>query len=428
VKDRLSDEDMRFDTSWRSVSVFLFGIGVETYRYAFMSHKSKRLEALDPMTNHDNPHNNYLYVLASFGVLGLAAYLWLLWRLLSQAFIRFAAKPGGERSAYTRSERAIIFGVVTSFFSYAVYSIAGFDSVACSVFFYFLLGTSAVFFEPAGAEPRARLADAILAHVARLRRREISKGPAPLWLPLAAAVVGVILVGNAVYGGLRVYAAEKAFVGERGRAPSMMAHIDRKITSIKEAIRINPYESFYKQNLGNTYSDGAAQLRKEARDHQQRGQSAAARDRIELAAKYADRAEVALYAALDHAWAPENIFISLFQVYYGDGRRDLAEHALERALEHSPHLGAVRANLAILELERGAWDEAIADCEHVIEVDKRSAAALRTCGRAYYEKDDLARAEAYLTRAKALSKRDPAIDQYLADLEAKKRAKTSTSG
>ena len=34
--------------------------------------QSLRLEALDQMTNHDNPHNNYLYVLASVGITGLA--------------------------------------------------------------------------------------------------------------------------------------------------------------------------------------------------------------------------------------------------------------------------------------------------------------------------------------------------------------------
>ena len=93
VKEKLTESEKSFDTAWRSVSVWFFGIGIETYRYAFMSHKSKRLEAMDPMTNHDNPHNNYLYVLASFGIFGLAAYLWLLWRLLSQAFRRFLAIP-----------------------------------------------------------------------------------------------------------------------------------------------------------------------------------------------------------------------------------------------------------------------------------------------------------------------------------------------
>lgn len=506
VKDPLTESDRSFDRTWRKATVWLFGIGVETYRYAFMSHKSKRLEALDPMTNHDNPHNNYLYVLASFGVVGLAAYLWLLWRLLSQAFKRFIAAPrplierragdlapgvitawelsddgdkprlflttrepqavaqaiseaGKEMRASpetgrvvvtgfdpatvleeiaalrvdvttTRSERALAFGVVTSFFSYSVYSIAGFDSVACSVFFYFLLGTAAVFLRPPGDEPARPLGVNLLRHWAELRKRDPASIPntAPMGLSIVLAIAGVLLLGNAINGGLTVNRAEQAFVGSRTRARSASAQVERKINNIKRAIRINPYESFYKQNLGNAYSDAARVAQAEAQQLMKQGQEQAARDRLARARKYMEQAEVALYAALDHAWAPENIFISLFQVHYRSRNTRDAEAALERALEHSPHLGAVRSNLAILKLDRKAWDEAIKDCEWVLEVDKKSQSAWRTCGRAYAMKGDLEKGERYLKRARALSKNDPMVKKYLDDLREQKRAATSTAG
>lgn len=506
VKEKLTESEKSFDRTWRKVAVWFFGIGVETYRYAFMSHKSKRLEALDPMTNHDNPHNNYLYVLASFGLVGLAAYLWLLWRLLSQAFRRFIAAPrpllkrragelspgvvnawdlsdeedkprlfltteepaavaralseaGGEMRTSaeagrvvvtgfdpatvlerissiqvpvsdSRSERALAFGVVTSFFSYAVYSIAGFDSVACSVFFYFLLGTAAVFLRPPGDEPVRPLGVNLLRHIAELRKKDPASVPAraPMGLSIILAIAGVLLLGNAISGGLTVNSAEQAFVGSRVRARSARAQVERKIANIKKAIRINPYESFYKQNLGNAYSNGARVARAEAQQLMKQGHEQAARDRLARAEKYMEQAEVALYAALDHAWAPENIFISLFQVYYRARDTKHAEAALERALEHSPHLGAVRANLAILELDREAWDEAIKDCEWVLEVDKKSASSWRTCGRAYTMKGDLKKAERYLKRAQALNRKDPVVKKFLSDLRDRKRAATSTTG
>jgi tetratricopeptide (TPR) repeat protein len=471
-----------------------------------MSHKSKRLEAMDPMTNHDNPHNNYLYVLASFGIFGLAAYLWLLWRLLSQAFRRFLAIPqrllekgkNGELAPgvvtawelvddpekprlflstskskevaelindaelglrassepgrvivtgfasgsspaekiaelqlpvmYNRTERTLAFGVVTSFFSYAFYSIAGFDSVACSVFFYFLLGCAAVFLEPCSDEAPRPLGVNILRHLAELRGREPGsvKNEIPLALSIGLAALGVILLGHTIHGGIKVNAAEQAFVGLRVRSRTALEQMERKISNIKHAIEINPNESFYKQSLGNAFSDAARVLRAEANQMARQGQTQEAQERLLKAQKYSEKAEVALYAALDHAWAPENVFISAFQVFYQDRRPDKAEQALERALEHSPHLGAVRANLAILKLERGAWDEALADCEWVLEVDKKSAVAWRTCGRAYFMKNDLKKAEAYLKKAALLSKGDTVVKEYLKELEAKKAAPTST--
>ncbi|NJK90106.1 MAG: hypothetical protein HC923_12445 [Myxococcales bacterium] len=116
---------------------------------------------MDKMTNHDNPHNNYLYLLASIGVVGLAAYLWLLLRLLRVSFgaFRDPSRP--------LSDRAISFGIVTSFFSYAFYSIAGFDSIACSVFLFFMLGAASVLFQPNGDTEPERLSTAWARRFAR---------------------------------------------------------------------------------------------------------------------------------------------------------------------------------------------------------------------------------------------------------------------
>ncbi|MEM7679025.1 MAG: hypothetical protein AAF449_23865, partial [Myxococcota bacterium] len=183
----LTDNEKSFDRTWRSIGVWLFGIGIETYRYAFMSHKSMLLEKLDPMTNHDNPHNNYLYVLASFGLAGLAAYVWLLITLLGQAFRRFTA----AESPWT--DRAMAFGVVLSFFSYSVYSIAGFDSVACSVFLFFLLGAAAALFVPNIGEIPEPLANHLWRQGRAVAGRK-TEGAAPGWMPIAVAVLMVPLL------------------------------------------------------------------------------------------------------------------------------------------------------------------------------------------------------------------------------------------
>lgn len=432
-----TDAERASDTAWRRVVVWIFGIGIETYRYAFMSHKSKKLEALDPMTNHDNPHNNYLYVLASFGITGLLAYLWLLQRLLFTAFNRFnhvgprSGEHGPEGSAdafaENREARAIAFGVVLSFFSYTVYSIAGFDSVACSAFLYLLLGAAAVFFAPQVEDPPRSLWVNIRRQWAEFRGRD--PGTVPAHAPFAAGLATFVLLGgllaHSMWGGARVYNAERAFVGDpRSRDPRA------RLEDMKRAIRINPNESFYKQNLGSSFADIArvyrAQAARVAAQGDSQGDSKIAAEYAKEGEKYAHQAEVVLYAALDHAWAPENIFISLFQLYYSAHQFTEAEYALKRGLGHSPHLGAVRANLAILELERGALDAAMADCQWVLEVEAENEIALRTCGRASYLQGNLASAKRYLDQAIQYSPRDGVAKSYLADVTKAMAAATSS--
>src|SRR5262249_21995739 len=158
-------------------------------------------------------------------------------------------------------------------------------------------------------------------------------------------------------------------------------------------------ESFYKQNLGSTYAEVARQRRYQAQRLAQEGKQSEAQAYLVDAEKSSKKAESALFAALDHAWAPENIFISMFQLDYAWHKVDLAEYALQRGLEHSPHLGAVRANLAILELERGAYREALKDADWVIEVDPNSEVAWRTGCRSAYYLHELDMAERYCDKA-----------------------------
>ena len=497
---------MSFDQGWRAVVVWVFGIGIETYRYAFMSHKSLRLEALDPMTNHDNPHNNYLYVLASFGLAGLAAYVWLLWRLLSQAFRRFMASPRplieakknddpqpglvdgwrfeeagrnakgklilatehfdevtnairdahpewtvtaadgeivvrghepdsvlsslGEISTSvggSRVDRAMAFGVVTSFFSYAVYSIAGFDSVACSVFLFFLLGVAAALFRPNHDQAPRRLLDHVRGQWANFRGT--SEDRVPAWMTRATEIVMVgVLVPLLLFSAYRatvVLRAERALVGNQRRMNNPARLYEAKIERAMAAVRINPFESFYKQSLGNAYGDAARFY--DAQVRRNKSEKDAKNLRLK-AAQYRDKAEQALYAALDHAWAPENVFISLFQLYYhrfnlSRKMTDLlkAERALERALVHSPHLGAVRANLAALQLERKALDKALANALWVTRVSPNNSTGWRVAGRVYQLQGDVAKAKKHLDLAVSRSKgKDSRARRYLTELETSK--------
>lgn len=392
-------------------AVYLTGVGFEAYRYAFMSHKSKRLEALDQMTNHDNPHNNYLYVLATTGVLGLLAYLWLLSRFLRVSWRNF------RRDDVSWFHRAVAFGVLTSFLSYSVYSIAGFDSVICSVFLFYLLGVSAVFFNP-NDDPPLDLATQVRRQIkdARSPGAAPSSALAPYGLRLAMfAVAGAMLLHTA-FTVEKLRRAEKAFVGLDANS------FEGKVESIKRALELNPRESYYWLTLGNTYASGARQLQEMVMRASAGGKAqdlSFARDKLQT---YMNGAEDAYYEALDHSWAPENVYISLFQLYYSMNDADRAISALRLVLLHSPHLPPVRANLALLELEaKQDTKRALSDCEWVLEIDPNNAMALRTCGRAEFLLGKKGRARSYLLRAKKRSPNDPTIERYLNEVETSTR-------
>ena len=394
-------------------AVYLTGVGFEAYRYAFMSHKSKRLEALDQMTNHDNPHNNYLYVLATTGLLGLFAYLWLLWRFLRVSWRNFRRDDVGW------FHRAIAFGVLTSFLSYSVYSIAGFDSVVCSVFLFYLLGVAAVFYTPND--------DAPLDLPTQIQRQGLDArsgtGTADasrasyglrilLFVPLAALLL------HTAYTVSRLHEAEEEFVG-LGQPNTF----EGKIAGIERALELNPRESYYWLTLGNTHASGARQVQEMVMRAAAGGKSpdlAPARERLQ---SYLKRAEDAYYAALEHSWAPENIYISLFQLYYSMNDPERAVAALRLVLLHSPHLPPVRANLALLELEsQRDTKRALEDCKWVLEIDPNNTLALRTCGRAEFLNGNEKWARAYLERAKKRAPTDATIARYIQELETSTRA------
>jgi hypothetical protein len=416
------------ESPWREIGVWLFGIGIETYRYAFMSHKSLELEAMDPMTNHDNPHNNYLYLFASLGIVGLAAYLWLLTKLLVSSFIRFI----DERRS--RTERALAFGIVTSFFSYAVYSIAGFDSIASSVFLYTLLGVASVLFEPNHDGVREPLGSALLRSWQRVRGREAPRTiPRPVVLSLVvAALVGGLGV-RTIYSARRVMKADQTVVRppKRGENPRTIGF---NIRTTKEAIAINPHESFYRQQLGSLYAQQARAYQQRAAQAQREGDEELARRALKKAREVSEKGLAVLMSALHHAWAPENIFITAFQIHYQMGRIEEAMNALERAFDHSPHLGELRAQLAALQVERGEYDAALENCRYAIEAGRNTPSRQRrptahlVCGRVLAEREQFERARRHLKRAKAIAPKDPRVSQYLELLKRQRAAaRTSTS-
>jgi len=51
--------------------------GIESFRRGFMPYKPLELSQLEPNVNYDDPHNNFLGVLAKAGIIGFVFYAWI---------------------------------------------------------------------------------------------------------------------------------------------------------------------------------------------------------------------------------------------------------------------------------------------------------------------------------------------------------------
>ena len=401
VDKPLTASEKEIDLAWRSVAVFPFGVGLDNYRVAFMSHKSAELEALDP-SQMDNPHNNYLYVLACLGVAGLVAYLWLLARMLLCSCRAFLQKE--PRSLTTkcapRAQRAVALAFFLSLVSYCIYSIAGFDSLVSSTFFYVMAGAAAVYFEPQVDEPRFPPWVSMQGQWAAFRGRYLALDLVPRrrWFPFAMVALLSALLAHSVYGALKLSAAEHAIVGKTRAAVDFNVRLE----NVKKAIALLPHEPVYKIKLAALYTILANEKRLLAAIAQENGETARVQTLLREADDASKLAEIALFASLDHAWAPDDTYLSLMNLYEAWGKPDRAEYATERALQYTPHRADVRAHLAGLKLARGDHAAALVDGQRAIELDANSVSALLTCGRASEalgRKDDATR---FYDRARAL--------------------------
>ena len=263
-----------------------------------------------------------------------------------------------------------------------------------------MAGAAAVYFEPQVDEPRFPPWVSMQGQWAAFRGRYLALDLVPRrrWFPFAMVALLSALLAHSVYGALKLSAAEHAIVGKTRAAVDFNVRLE----NVKKAIALLPHEPVYKIKLAALYTILANEKRLLAAIAQENGETARVQTLLREADDASKLAEIALFASLDHAWAPNDTYLYLMNLYEAWGKPDRAEYATERALQYTPHRADVRAHLAELKLARGDHAAALVDGQRAIELDANSVSALLTCGRASEglgRKDDAAR---FYDRARAL--------------------------
>lgn len=292
---------------WKSAAAVavgrpLVGAGVGAFENAFRRERSEDfVRVLGGKSSQASAHNDVLEVAATMGLLGLAAYLWLLWRLGS-------AVRGALAEPNERADAASAAGALAALFVAAKFNPTPFAALVAAAP---LLGLLARSGSRAEAPPSA---------VGRLA---------------AAAAVSV-----ACWGSLRLARADHWFL--KARVYRDVGRTDLAPVAFDAALRLNPYETRYRMATVAFLLDLA-------------GRSARPEDRASLLAAAGRLSEEGLARRPGHvdSWQSRGVALARLAAAGDSAAWGPAAAALDRGLEFDPWFPPLLASRAAVAREAG---------------------------------------------------------------------------
>ena len=204
---------------WRtSLSVVrerpLFGWGLETFGDVSWPHRPDDVNGRPPRA--DRPHNQFLYMASSLGLIGLTAYLWLL-------AVIFRRIWRGVRENEDAGDRYLATGIFAAGLGYIVQEQFSFSQVETAPLFWLLMGLGVVLSKPTPV----------------FKKYDFRTRPAASVIGTAVLSVGLVILALT---NLSFFAADyhykKYLTGQEGE------------TALSRAVAINPYQNTYRHALG----------------------------------------------------------------------------------------------------------------------------------------------------------------------------------
>lgn len=418
IGDRPQELGLDFSTSWQITSQTLsaqpiLGGGVGRFLQIFSTFKPVAFN-LGQFWNvrFDRPFNEPLLYLAEMGILGLAAFLFLLFRV-----VKFIFQAKNQESGLSGSLKAGLFTLVLAYF----FSVSG----SLQNFSLILLLSLLVSLE---ADSASNLAERVILSLAAIKDRlikisgeteaakklTVATNPRQI-LPYFVLVLSLTLAALGVPAVASAYLAEffnRAALNAVGRNDGRAAY-ENSIASI----RFNPYFDVYQRNLAQISLGVAANLSSRAEvtdvDRQTvRSLISESVNRARYASEILQPTNVANWevragvyrnligvAQNAEAWALDayasavsldptnpNLRILLGGIYFDFGSYDLALQAFNQAVNLKPDHASAHYNLAKALIQLNRKPEAIAQYDIVLNIIGQNSPDFE---RATKEKDDL---------------------------------------
>ncbi|NOS86420.1 MAG: hypothetical protein HOP31_14880 [Ignavibacteria bacterium] len=198
----------------------LTGTGIAMFSSAFEEFYSNRLRFLERSGYFDHPHNNYLYMLYSMGIIGLLAYMGILVQAARRSLINIFKREDLQEKIVFMSFAAFIAG-------YCVYGLTNFDDISILLYFFVFLAA----LKAADAEKTKEV----------FISRKIT----------AIIVVPLILVCSFnIYSSINDMKADRFF--KLGNNLIKQGKFAEAVYNMNTAIALNDYYTDYKYALANT--------------------------------------------------------------------------------------------------------------------------------------------------------------------------------
>ncbi len=349
----------------------LLGIGPDTLsinfrRYAFPEFSRLIGKAL---ANPAYAHNEVLQIAATMGMVGLLSYLWLL-----LSYFRTIAKFPNLR------QDLIAVGIAASITAVLVNNLFSFHTVTTAVLFWLFLGFTTI-----------------------LWAKEEGKKSISISIPrgIKWIIYSILFVLNLflIVIFLRIYFAEAHF--PKGLFFESKGRYDLAISEYGKAVRINPWEQTYYQNLAKIYQDVALLISDKAQRIRLLEESMAVYKKhldlvpqdalshnglgigyVHMAEQLPDQAYYQLAKesfqhSIEKAPYFQEPYINLGTVLYRLGKKEGALQSYDKALQVNPYVPLIYLNLGNLYAQEGEIRKAIGYWQDALDLDPNFEEARR---------------------------------------------------
>lgn len=329
----------------------LFGTGISLFSSAFEEFYSGRLRLLERTGYFDHPHNNFLYMLYSMGIIGFLAYLSILVQSFRRCIINIFRGADPAKKILFISFAAFITG-------YSVYGLTNFDDISILLYFFVFLAA-------------LKAADTEKNKAAEVNSNIITVIAIPL----------ILACSFNIYSSINDLKADRFF--KLGSNLIKQGKFAEAVYSMNTAIALNDYYTDYKYML--SYA-----VYRQVFSHETMPKET----KMNLLSQAARQVE-----GLINSHFFKNECNSLLSLIYYEMEREEEAKALElKVLEKDPVNITYRINLARYYIKKGDLSKADELMKVVLELRPKSPEALLTAAYLNFMKGDTDTARKYCER------------------------------
>src|SRR3989304_1046579 len=397
------------------------GIGPDTIGIVYQKNLAKVFSSIEsdkgfPFPRQDRIHNDILDTAATRGIFGLGTYIWLL--------TAFSVYVGKNYKRLSNQNKILILGLLAGILCYLIQSEFSFGNTPIVILFWVMMGlcisiikineTEGLLSTEGVSKIKGCCEDKKLRgwDGVKLGSAHLPKFP-PSQIPVFSKWIGCGIVLTALgfvsVFVIRFYRADAYF--EYGRRildyekENLPAITEKGLFFMKHAIRLNPYETFYRDELCRTYIQNALKTRDEAWIQKAYVE---ANNSLKLIPQH--------YMGFFHL----GMIYQFMAEHFGRNTSDQAIACYQKAIESDPFQAPFHSNLASLYLNKGNLDQAIEELCRAYLIRPEELNHADRLANAYLQKGDFKKALFFSRRTVELNPTEPGYYNNLGAILSKK--------